>query len=71
MTRQSSSRFIEELHPYASLLQELETLKNEPKEPKHLTSAVLQNVNPLHLASATNLVHYLGMRRRNMQPLQR
>ena len=67
---QSSSRKTEGLHLYASLLRELEELRNELKGIEHLASSVLQNVNPLHLASATNLVHYLGLRRRDMRPLQ-
>src|SRR5665811_1004954 len=56
--------------PYAGLLHELEELRSELKELEQLSAASLQQVNPLHLASAINLVHYLGIRRRDIRPLQ-
>jgi pyruvate kinase len=59
-----------DLHPYASLLHELEELRNALKELERLFATSLQQVNPLHQASAINLVHYLGIRRRDMRPLQ-
>ena len=68
--QQASSPQVAELHPYAGLLQELEELRNELKELEQLFAPSLQQVNPLHLESAINLVHYLGMRRRDMRPLQ-
>jgi len=67
---QSGSNKTEGQHPYASLLHELEALRNELKELEHLTSAELKKVGLFHRASATNLVHYLGLRRRDMRPLQ-
>ena len=67
---QSSSPLSGDSHPYASLLHELEALRNELKEFEGLFASTLQRVNPLHLASATNLVHYLALRRRDMRPLQ-
>src|SRR5665811_2203035 len=56
--------------PYAGLLHELEELRSELKELEQLSAASLQQVNPLHLASTINLVHYLGLRRQDMRPLQ-
>lgn len=69
--QQSSSRNSEEPHPYASLLYELEELKDELKKLEQSSAATLQHVNPLHLADAINLVHYLGLRRRDMRLLQK
>jgi pyruvate kinase len=68
--QQSSSRKSGEQHPYAGLLHELEELRKELKELEQLSATALQQANPLHLASAINLVHYLGIRRRDMRPLQ-
>jgi pyruvate kinase len=68
--RQTSSPRTGDLHPYAGLLHELEALRSELKELEHLFAPSLQQVNPLHLASAVNMVHYLGLRRRDMRPLQ-
>src|SRR5450759_4307489 len=68
--QQSSSRKSRELHPYAGLLHELEELRSELKELEQLSATTLQHVNPLHLASTINLVHYLGLRRRDMRSLQ-
>lgn len=71
MTKQQSNYHkSEEPHPYAGLLHELEELRNELKELEQLSATSLQHVNPLHLASAINMVHYLGIRRRDMRPLQ-
>ena len=68
--QQSSSRKPNELHPYASLLSELDALRSELKALEQSSATTLQQANPLHLASAINLIHYLGMRRRDMRPLQ-
>ena len=59
-----------DLHPYAGLLKELEDLRNELKSLEQLFAPALQQVHPRHLDSAINLVHYLGIRRRDMRPLQ-
>ena len=59
-----------ELHPYASLLRELEELQSELKQFEQLSAKTLQRVNPHHLSSAINLVHYLGLRRRDVRSLQ-
>ena len=59
-----------EQHPYSSLLNELEELQNELKEIELLSAPTLQNINPLHLDGATNLLHYLGLRRRDVRSLQ-
>ncbi len=68
--QQASPPQVAELHPYAGLLQELEELRNELKALEQLFAPSLQQVNPFHLESAINLVHYLGIRRRDMRPLQ-
>ena len=59
-----------ELHPYSSLLLELEDLQSELKEIVLLYAPALLGVNPLHFEGATNLVHYLGLRRRDVRSLQ-
>lgn len=66
----SGSHIHEELHPYAGLLHELEGLLLELKELEQSSAPTLQQVNPLHLASAINLVHYLSLRRHDMRSLQ-
>ena len=68
--QQSSSHQSRDLHPYAGLLHELEELRSELKEFEQLSATTLQHANPLHLASTINLVHYLGLRRRDMRSLQ-
>lgn len=60
----------QEIHPFACLLEELEALQQELMELERSSAATLRHTNPLHLDSATNLVHYLGLRRRDMRPLQ-
>jgi pyruvate kinase len=65
-----SSRKSEELHPYASLLNELEGLRSELLELEYSFSTTLQHVNPSHQASTVNLIHYLGLRRRDIRSLQ-
>lgn len=67
---QSSSHKPREMHPYAGLLHELEGLRGELMEFEHLSAKTLQLANPLHLASTINLIHYLGLRRRDMRSLQ-
>ncbi len=68
--QQSGSGKPSELHPYASLLHELESLRDELTELEKLSAATLQDVNPVHLASSINLIHYLGLRRKDIRPLQ-
>ncbi len=68
--QQSSSSKAGDLHPYAGLLDELEALRAELKQLEQQFAPTLQQVNPVHLASAVNMVHYLGLRRRDMRPLQ-
>ncbi len=68
--QQSSPHKPREKHPYAGLLHELEELRNELKELEHLSAKTLQHTNQLHLASTINLIHYLGLRRRDMRSLQ-
>lgn len=58
------------MHPYTGLLHELEELRGELMEFEHLSAKTLQLANPLHLASTINLIHYLGLRRRDMRSLQ-
>ena len=64
------SRKSEELHPYASLLNELEGLRSELLELECTFSTTLQHVNPSHQSSTINLIHYLGLRRRDIRSLQ-
>lgn len=59
-----------ELHPYAGLLHELEVLRSELKKLEHASSGTLERTHPRHLSSAINLIHYLGLRRLDMRPLQ-
>lgn len=57
-------------HPFACLLEELEVLQRELMELEQLSATTLQRSDALHLAGAVNLIHYLGLRRRDMRPLQ-
>ncbi|AEJ00978.1 Pyruvate kinase barrel [Nitrosomonas sp. Is79A3] len=71
MNKQKPSlRKSEELHPYVSLLNELEGLRSELLELEYSSSTTLQHVNPSHLSSTINLIHYLGLRRRDIRSLQ-
>ncbi|TXT25450.1 MAG: pyruvate kinase [Gallionellaceae bacterium] len=67
---QPGSRKRGEQHPYSGLLHELEELRNELQEFERSSATTLQGVNPRHLASAVNLIHYLSLRRRDMRALQ-
>lgn len=58
------------LEVYSRLLEELQTLQNELVALESEYANLLQQVNPRHLASATNLVHYMGLRRKDMRSLQ-
>lgn len=66
-----SSQNSTEPHPYASLLYELKELKDELKELEQLSALKLQHVNPRHFSDALNLVHCLGLMRRDMRSLQK
>ncbi|MEI7457545.1 MAG: pyruvate kinase [Nitrosomonadales bacterium] len=66
----SSSHQPTEPHAYIGLLHELDELRSNLEEFELLSEATLQHTNPLHLESAINLVHYLGLRRRDMRSLQ-
>lgn len=57
-------------HPYYGLLHELEGLLDELMDFEHLSAKTQLLTHPLHLASAINLIHYLGLRRRDMRSLQ-
>lgn len=65
-----SSSDSEKVHPYAGLLNELEGLQSELKELEGSSVSVLDNINPRHLRSTINLVHYLGLRRHDVRLLQ-
>ncbi|MDP2823841.1 MAG: pyruvate kinase [Sulfuritalea sp.] len=67
---QSISRKPREMPPYAGLLHELDALRGDLMEFEHQSAKTLQSANPLHLAGAINLIHYLGLRRRDMRSLQ-
>lgn len=68
--QQSSSHQPVEPHAYTRLLEELKELRSELKELEQLSEATLQHANSIHLDSAINLTHYLGLRRRDMRSLQ-
>jgi len=68
--QQSNSPKSGELHPYAALLHELEELRSELIELEQMSATTLQKETPLHLASTINMIHYLGLRRRDMRSLQ-
>jgi len=67
---QSISHPARDAHPYHGLLHELESLLGGLVEFEQQSAKTLQLANPLHLASAINLTHYLGLRRRDMRSLQ-
>ncbi len=58
------------VHPYASLLNELETLRSELIALEQQSVPTLQQTHPLHLASSINLLHYRALRRHDIRPLQ-
>ncbi|MGH8763369.1 MAG: pyruvate kinase, partial [Nitrosospira sp.] len=55
---------------YADLLQELTALRQELTIMESESTEILQKVDARHRASAANLIHYLGLRRRDARPLQ-
>lgn len=55
---------------YAELLQELVSLQQELITLEHESAETLGKVDMRHLGSAANLIHYLGLRRRDIRPLQ-
>jgi len=58
-------------HPYAELLRDLEALQTELREFETRSAAALQAVHPQHRTGAMNMAHYLGLRQRDMRPLQK
>ena len=58
------------LQPFADLLTELEALKDELKNIEQHYAPQLRQISPLHQKDAINLIHYLGLRRRDMRDLQ-
>ncbi|HEX8873920.1 MAG TPA: pyruvate kinase [Nitrosospira sp.] len=55
---------------YAGLLDELLKLQQELLTLEAEFAGIIRKVDVRHRASAANLVHYLGLRRRDMRPLQ-
>lgn len=55
---------------YARLLRELRALRDALHALELSTADALCRVDPGHRASAANLIHYLGLRRRDVRPLQ-
>lgn len=55
---------------YARLLQELQNLRGELQAQEAEAADPLRLVEQRHRASALNLIHYLGLRRRDARPLQ-
>lgn len=58
------------IEAYAALLQELETLRHELMVAESQSAAILKQIDERHKTSAANLIHYLGLRRRDARPLQ-
>jgi pyruvate kinase len=55
---------------YRATLKELEALRHDLLELEKKSAELLQRVNVRHRDSAINLVHYLGLRRKDIRPLQ-
>lgn len=55
---------------YADLLQELVFLQQELITLEQESAGIVEKVDLRHRGSATNLIHYLGLRRRDMRSLQ-
>ncbi len=69
-SKTSSSRR-DPIKAYAVLLQELQTLQYDLGVMEIDFAESLQQVDSSHLTGATNLVHYLGLRQRDIRPLQK
>ena len=69
-TRQSGSRRLSELHPYVSLLHEMDELMDELKAFERKHAAHIERTHPNHRDSVLNLLHYLGYRRCDMKSLR-
>lgn len=55
---------------YSGALQELQVLQQELLTLEHASTDILQGVDSRHHQSARNLIHYLGLRRKDIRPLQ-
>lgn len=55
---------------YAKLLDELEVLQHQLLALEIESNALLRQVNVRHQTGAANLIHYLGLRRQDIRPLQ-
>lgn len=55
---------------YDTLLSELDDLRQDLLKLENSSDAVLNAVHPHHRDSAANLIHYLGLRRKDIRPLQ-
>ncbi|MCX7627547.1 MAG: pyruvate kinase [Methylophilaceae bacterium] len=55
---------------YAELLQQLCSLRDELAQLERSFEPRLTKIHPRHRSSAINLVHYLGLRRHDVRPLQ-
>ena len=60
----------DELTHLGELLEKLLSLKHELRAIEQEEALTLRAVHPEHLTSATNLVHYLGLRRHDVRDLQ-
>jgi pyruvate kinase len=56
---------------YALLLKDLIALRDELVKSENGFSDILQQVDAQHRTGAINLIHYLGLRRRDVRPLQK
>jgi len=60
----------EETASYKLLHDELTALQDGLVKSENGFSDSLKKVNPQHLTGAINLIHYLGLRRKDVRPLQ-
>ena len=68
--RQTSSSRLSKKNSYANLLRDLTALRQDLMTLESESAGILQNVAIRHRPSAANLIHYLGLRRRDIRPLQ-
>lgn len=62
--------FDEETKVYAQILDELTVLRDDLVKSENTFIDSLNKVNSKHLVGALNLIHYLGLRRKDVRPLQ-
>ena len=68
--RQTSSSKRSKKNSYADLLRDLTALRQDLMTLESESAEILEKVAARHRPSAANLIHYLGLRRRDIRPLQ-